>query len=451
MRSRRLLPFRHIVLTSSIAVSLVALGGCSGSPNAEQAAAPKPASAAEIAQQHVESAEQLRSEGKPGEAVEEFTAALAALRAGNRPLGRTGDASLDADVLFQRGLAYLDQNFPDTAAADFSEVIRLRPDHGAAFARRGQAYVKLGDLYKAVRDCTEAIRWLSTTEVDAAPAYRCRGEAYLLRGQYDRSVADLEKAVELVPALDGEVRPLLARAYFNWSRQLATADDAVAAEAKLVTARALDPELVAAAEQAGAPPRDDAVQRTAAKEIIDDAQPRFDAGIQHFNQQRYQDALAEFTAAIDARPSFAEAYLLRGETLLRLNFPDTAVKDFEDAVRYGGESVEANRLLAEAFLELGSPHRAVLSSTDALHADPLDAPSYALRGRAYVELGTWSRAITDLEEAVQLDGSLADEVQPALDRAHRLRDAERAADEPTPVPLSLRERAGSPRRLAVAR
>jgi tetratricopeptide (TPR) repeat protein len=403
------------------------LAGCSGTSPSKQAAPAATLAAAEVAQQHVDAAQRLIQDQQYEPAVEKLTAALAVIRHDIEPVGRIQDASLDADILFQRGAAYLAMGFPDTAAADFTEVLRLRPDDGAAFARRGQAYVQLGDLYKAVRDSTEAIRY----DAANALAYRYRGAAYLARGQAERAVADLEKAIGLDAGLQSELRPLLARAYVDWSRQLARADDAVAADAKLAKARDLDPSLVAAtgspaieepgdADQDGEP---GAVTQTVAKQVVDDAQPRFDAGMERLAQGRRQDALIEFTAAVTIRPDFADAYLRRGQTLLALGFPDTAVKDLEQAVHFGGNSLVAYRLQAEAFLKLGSPHRAALAATDALHADPLDAASYILRGTAYVELGNWERAIVDLEQAVRLDATLHDRAQPELERAYKLRDA----------------------------
>lgn len=426
MSIERQAPQRRLLIPSLLALTPIAIAGCSRSGQSPAAAVAKPPSAVEVAQQHVDAAKKLLAEGNKEAAVDEFTIALAAVR---REAQQTQNPSVDADILYLRGVANLERGFPDTAAADFTEVLRQRPDDGPAYAERGQAYLELGDLYKAVRDCTDAIRYVPRCTV----AYRSRGEAYLARGQFDRAVADLEQAIEFDPTLESSLRPQRAKAYFNWSRQLAKGDDQSAADAKLAKARALDPALVAAAEAPKAPPSNgSAVQQTVAKQVVDEAQQRYEAGLALLEDRSYNAALDEFTAAIDARRGFADAYFRRAQTLMALNFPDTAVKDLDEAVSYGGDSVEACRLQAQAFLQLGSPYRAALAATDALHADPTDAPSYVLRGKAYVDLSNWPRAIADFEQAIRLNPALTNEVLPTLERARQQRDAANAGRDSAP-------------------
>jgi tetratricopeptide (TPR) repeat protein len=375
-------------------------------------------------------AQRLLSERNYEKAIDELTAALDDMRSHAQLIQLS---SPDADVLFLRGVAYLEMGFPDTAAADFSEVLRIRRDDGDALTKRGEAHVLLGDFYRAVRDCTDAIRH----KPDNADAYRFRGEAYYGRGQFERAVVDLEHAVSLEPALEADlrVRELLARCYRNWSEQLAGAGETAAAEAKLARARTLAPAEV----QTTAPPdvtvdAAEAIEQTVAKQIIDEAQERYDEGVSLLGERRYDDALAAFTAAIEGRGDFAAAYLRRAETLMAMDFPDTAVIDLDQALHLGAGSLDAHRLQAEAYMRLGSPHRAVQAATDALHADPADAKSYALRGTAYVDLRKWDRGIADLEEAVRRDSGLSAQLQPALERAYQLRDAaQRAAAQSAPA------------------
>ena len=155
--------------------------------------------------------------------------AIRRLRPVDRPIDETQD---DAELLYQRGLAWLELGFPDTAAVDFSEVLRQNYRSEAAFAKRGQAYVALGDLYRAVRDSTEAIR----LDPKNAAAYRYRGLAYLGRGQFERATVDLEQAIDLDPSLGPQMIPLLGKAYFGWSERLELAGEYSEAAAKLARA-----------------------------------------------------------------------------------------------------------------------------------------------------------------------------------------------------------------------
>ncbi len=403
-----------------VATAVASLAGCT---KTEEPAATPPvapvAAAQAAAEEHVVAARELAADRKYSAAVDEYTLALTAMRAKSDAM-RT--ESVDAAVLFDRGVAYLNLGFPDTAAADFSEVLRMRPDYGAAYAKRGEAYAKLGDLYKAVRDCTGAIRY----EPECAHAYRYRGQAYLARRQFERAAADLEQAVAMDATLEAEVLPLRAQAHQAWGEQLARADRQADADAQFAQAKTLDPTIGPAINAADA--SDEAIELTAAKQVIDSATESFERGMAHLGRRRYDEALTEFSAAIEARPDYPEAYLRRGETLLIMNFPDTAVKDLEQAIRFGGDSVEAFQLQTRAFIALGSPHRATLAATDALHADPTDALSYALRGQAYVELGNWNRAISDMEEAIRRDPNLAVDLRPKLEHAYDVRDASQASE-----------------------
>jgi tetratricopeptide (TPR) repeat protein len=417
MRSRRQTSVSFLLLAASAMAGTACLPGCGKTAeNAPAAAAaPAPVTSQAGAQLHLEAAKTLSAAGKYDAAVDEYTAALESMRTQAQLIQHS---SQDADVLLQRGEAFLKMGFSDTAAADFTEVLRLCPGNGTAYAKRGEAYARLGDLYKAVRDCTDAIRSMP----ENAQAYRFRGQAYLGRGQFERSAIDLEHSITLEPALEPEVRPLLARAYRIWGERLAKEGNP-AAGPKLAKARELDPTYVPTASSGATATTSGAVELTAAKQVIDEAREQYERGLAFEREGRYDDALTAFTAAIDARHAYTDAYLRRAETLMALRFPDTAVKDLEQALYYGGDSVEAYRLEAKAFVLLGNQHRAVIAATNGLHADPTDAATYAIRGTAYVELGQWDRSIVDLEEAIRRDASLGPMLKPALERAYQLRQA----------------------------
>jgi tetratricopeptide (TPR) repeat protein len=320
----------------------------------------------------------------------------------------------EADIYYQRGLAFLKLGFPDNAAADFTEAINLKPGDGAYYEYRGRAYVELGDAYKSLRDCTQAIR----LQHDNGGAFRTRGIVYARRGEFERAVADLEQASRTSPSLAEGVKPLLADAYFRWQEELSQSGDAAAASEKLAAAQALDPALVAKASAAcsAATP---AVEQTVAKPVLDAAVERFEAGRTHQAARRFDQALIAYTEAIARRRDYSEAYLRRGETLLDMGFPDTAIEDLKRAALDDDAAAEAYRLQARAFMDLGSANRASLAATDSLHADPTVAATYALRGQAYAKLERWDRAKADLEEAVRRDPSLTAQMNPTLDEVQR--------------------------------
>jgi tetratricopeptide (TPR) repeat protein len=351
-------------------------------------------------------------------AVDRFTRALAEGRENQLP----NPGAPEAELYYQRGVAFLRMGFPDTAIEDFSAALNIIPDHGPAFQQRARAYVELRDSYKSLRDATQAIRLTA----DNSDAYRLRGEVYLQRGQYERASADLQYAVDKKPELAGEVKPLLAVAYAKWSDELAADGDETAAAAKLAHARELDPTArTTAATTEAAPPA--AIEQTVAKPVIDDAQRHFAAGREHQLANELDQAIIDYTEAIAMKRDFDEAFLRRGETLLTMGFPDTALEDFKRANHRGASSVEAHRLEARAHMAIDNPHRAALAATEALHGNPTDAATYALRGEAYLEMEVWDRAIADLEEAIRRDPALKAALEPKLAAARQRQDQARKA------------------------
>ena len=405
--------------------SVVLNVGCgdSGSRN-DEAGKPGPpnvsSTSAALAVGHVDAGKKLLSEGQYADAVDQFTTAL---EEANRQSEPKRTASSEADVYFQRGMAYLKMGFPDTAAEDFTAVIRLVPKDGAAYERRGYAQMLLGDSYNALRDCTEAIR----LQPENPLAYRTRGEVYADRRQFNRASADLEQAVAQDQSLSAELAPTLASIYQGWSQQLADAGDAAAASARLADARRWNANLplVVGADPAPSLPE---TEVTVAKPVLTETEEHFLKGRELQLQERHDQAIIEFTAAVTQHPDFAEAYLRRGETLLAMGFPDTALEDFATAIRLGGKSAEACRLQAKAFLAYKRPYRASESATDSLHFDPSDAATYAIRGEAYLRMEVWDRAIADLTEAIRRDPELAEQVQPLIEQVEQA-EAE-AAGEP---------------------
>jgi tetratricopeptide (TPR) repeat protein len=389
--------------------------GCSDADQANKAVenpatpAPQLSQPAAAAPAEVGAGKQALQAGDYKEAVDRFTRAIVASEKTETPSANAEAAQ----VYYDRGVAYLKMGFPDTAAQDFTTAINLAPHDGAAFEQRARANVALGDSYKSLRDATQAIRLTPSN----ATAYHIRGGVYLNRGEFDRAAADLQQAIDQNPALLDEVRPQLVEALAEWAEQLAVDGDAATAAEKLARVRELDPTFVA--EEAVIVVEKPPVEQTVAKPILDDAEKNFLLGREHQAEQAYDQAIIEYTKAIALRPGFHDAYLRRGETLLALGFPDTALEDLKRAVNRGAESADPYRLQAQAHMAMKNPHRAALSATDALHADPTDAATYALRGKAYSQLENWDRAVADLTEAIRREPKLRESLQDDLAIAQR--------------------------------
>ena len=284
--------------------------------------------------------------------------------------------------------------------------------------------MQLGDLFNAVRDATQAIR-LNPRD---AVAYHTRGLVYLRRQQFDRAVPDLEQALVEDPTLTAVVTPQLGEAYYRWSEQLDDDGDEAAAAEKMAAADRLAPEYVRRRIALAAEPEVEefVIEQTVAKPVVSEADEHFARGVELQLRGENDQAIIEFTESITLDRDQTVAYLRRGETLLAMDFPDTALEDFQSAEARGGPTAEIHRLQARTYLALESPHRAAMSATDALHDNPTDASMYALRGEAYLQMENWDRAIADLEEAIRRDPKLKESLTPSLAAAQKGREEARA-------------------------
>ena len=109
----------------------------------------------------------------------------------------------DRTSRFTRGFAYLKKGELDKAMADFNEVLRRDPEFGEAYRERGHALAFKGELDKALADLNKAIEMVP----DDYEAFFCRGDAYARKGELDKAIADYDQAIKLDPAF--------AEAYFN--------------------------------------------------------------------------------------------------------------------------------------------------------------------------------------------------------------------------------------------
>ncbi len=135
-------------------------------------------------------------------AIADFTAALEIWR--------------DPTTLTRRGWAYLGNEEPRAALADFEEALRSDRLDGDAYNGRGLARVHLGQYRAAAADAEEAVRrgpaaprlFLNAARIHAQAAGRLQAEALrdgrLLPPEYrqyrERGVQLLQKCLEAVPA-----------------------------------------------------------------------------------------------------------------------------------------------------------------------------------------------------------------------------------------------------------
>ena len=330
-------------------------------PLQEAAAAYQLPATVSLIDKAIADAEALQKSGKTAEASEKW-------RAIANIVENTDDA-LAAHAWFQAGMLLSAQaqdrstapatRYAKEAIAAYDNVIRLNPEHLAAYLNRAKAHIACGHYETALIDIEKAL----CLEPEAA-AYTARGMAQFCIGQRDAAFTDFETALRLEPGC--------ADAYAARGTVKSKLGEYEAALADFDAAIHLLPDVPTDARAA--------YKYHPAKGVLGDLRCRL-AQVYHnraytkaFLGQR-QSALSDYDTAIQLSPKFAASYTNRGELKYSLGQRDAALADFEAAIR----------------------------------ADPEFAQPYTERAREKLRWGRDADAKGDLEIALKLAHAAGDE------------------------------------------
>ena len=129
-------------------------------------------------------------------AIRACTSLITSAKFGTKDLGR---------IYAWRGKAWLTEDDPAAAAADYTSALAIDPLNFTAFKERALAYTKLGEHAKAVEDWSRLI----TSDPKNDQYYRNRGTSRLAAGRHDEALADFDKSLEINPS---DVQPYIGRA-----------------------------------------------------------------------------------------------------------------------------------------------------------------------------------------------------------------------------------------------
>jgi len=96
-------------------------------------------------------------------------------------------------AFYDRADAYQAEGEYDLAIGDYSELLRLDPQHSWAYYNRGESYWSKGDKDKAIADFDQVVR----LDPRNARAWGSRGNAYRARYDYPQALADYDAALRL--------------------------------------------------------------------------------------------------------------------------------------------------------------------------------------------------------------------------------------------------------------
>jgi Flp pilus assembly protein TadD len=303
------------------------------------------------------------------------------------PVAAAMPAPASLDSLLSRDLSFFDQRTDRIALGTTTSVDTPEGAYDA-----GVAYLRVDHLEKALAMFDRAVQ----LKPDHADALNAKGVILTRQGRFDEALALYQEA------LKGEenngVRMNIALTYYLKGEREA--------------ADRLFAEVVAADSTYGG------LFEFLAR--VGDAQEAYDIGVNYLRQVRLDQALAQFEAAIQADPGFAEALNAKGVVLTRQGQYDQALALFEQAAGQQPEQLGFRLNVALAYYLKGDRQKAdalyqqVVDLDDAYSGlldllDESEAAEESYRVAAgYLQQEQLDKALERLEQALQAAPDMAD-------------------------------------------
>jgi tetratricopeptide (TPR) repeat protein len=137
------------------------------------------------------------------------------------------------------------------------------------------------------------------------------------------------------------------------------------------------------------------------------AQAYHNRGVLYRDKGEYDSAVSDFNRAVTLDPNNGAVFFSRGKTYLAQGNYDQAIADFSKAIELGlkNESNESNISLfyckrGESYMAQGGYDRAMADLNKAIELYRGNGLAYALRAEIYFQAGQRTQAIEDLEKAI---------------------------------------------------
>jgi tetratricopeptide (TPR) repeat protein len=123
----------------------------------------------------------------------------------------------------------------------------------------------------------------------------------------------------------------------------------------------------------------------------------------HARQGDFGFAVADYTKALELRPT--DAALLRSRALAHAHNKDfdKAIADYTEALRLEPRNAEAHANRGLAYAQRDEHDKAILDYTEAIGLNPRDEALYYNRGNAHCHRGEYDRAVADYTEVLRRD------------------------------------------------
>ena len=268
-----------------------------------------------------------------------------------------------AEVHYQIGVSFHNQNSLAEAAAAYRRAVELRPDHAEAHNNLGVILEGQGQWEQAAACYQEALR----LRPDYADAHNNLGVVFNRQGRFQEAAACYQRAIS--------ARPRYAQAHSNLGnalRQLGLRKEAIACYQEALR---LQPNY---------------------------ADAHYNLGVVLMEEGRQIEAEAAFREALRLRPAFLEAHHSLGLVLHRQRRLPEATAAYRQALQLRPDFTEAAFSLANAFREQGQVEEAVATYRRILQSRPDMAEVHHNLANTLEEQGNLQDCLAHVLEAARL-------------------------------------------------
>ena len=117
---------------------------------------------------------------------------------------------------------------------------------------------------------------------------------------------------------------------------------------------------------------------------------------------KFEDAIEQFTNALNVDPDYDKAYLARANAYERLEQYEKAARDYERAIVFNERDEEIHYKAGKAYFDNQEPAKALSKLNDALDRKSKFLEAYQLRSMVYLELERYDEALEDCKKALRL-------------------------------------------------
>lgn len=125
-------------------------------------------------------------------------------------------------------------------------------------------------------------------------------------------------------------------------------------------------------------------------------------GLSYYLKEDYDHAITDYTRAIELAPQQVQYFHLRAVTYEKKGNREQAIKDYTRAIKLAPQEAEYYRDRAVSHHNKADYHRAIGDYTRAIELAPQQDEYFRERGLSYHHIGDYDRAISDYTRAIEL-------------------------------------------------